>query len=652
MADLAQKLTKLVALHEETAAALLRPKAERRAGLAQENFGYVTMFIDALDQLSSRLTVSMKLEDAFIDQLMEIKQLGWLARNAGGDAFTPITNAIGGLPLPPNAMLSFAAYMSKVDTAWAILQDTATGLPMPARFTDALAKANQEYFAPAYREFLRSTLQALFAGGKIDMSADDWSRKGTTNLAYVLHVSEVALDIAKEHAAAQYAGAARTLGLELVLLVMALTLAGGMFLVVSRRVIGPLLQLQAAMMKLAGGDFAVAVPGLARMDEIGAMANAVERFKVLADEKARRETDEATQRHQTEAALLAKVAEERAQLAERQTQLAQEQSEAFRALGVGLGKLSSGDLTFRLTEGFTESFAEIKDDFNATMAKINETIGAIAASTREVAGAAATISTSTTNLSQRTEEQGTSLRETTSSMEHISATVNKNAQSAQQANESASGTREVADRGGQVVAKAVGAMARIEESSGKISDIISVIDEIARQTNLLALNAAVEAARAGEAGRGFAVVASEVRSLAQRSSQAAKDIKDLITNSTGQVKEGVELVNQAGTALTEIVDSIKRVAEIVSEIAAASAEQASGLEQVNTSLTRMDEVTKQNSVLVEENAATAKTLEQQSQDMDERVSYFQLGDGAEAGVASRAAAPRRAAAAGSGRRAG
>jgi methyl-accepting chemotaxis protein len=151
LADFSQKLTKLVALHEETTAALLRPKAERRAGLAQENFSYVTMFIDALDQLSSRLTVSMKLEDAFVDQLMEIKQLGWVARNAGGDAFTPITNAIGGLPLPPNAMLSFSGYMSKVDTAWAILQDTATGLPMPARFTDALAKANQEYFAPAYR---------------------------------------------------------------------------------------------------------------------------------------------------------------------------------------------------------------------------------------------------------------------------------------------------------------------------------------------------------------------------------------------------------------------------------------------------------------------------------------------------------------------
>ena len=169
-------------------------------------------------------------------------------------------------------------------------------------------------------------------------------------------------------------------------------------------------------------------------------------------------------------------------------------------------------------------------------------------------------------------------------------------------------------------------MARIEESSRKISDIIGVIDEIARQTNLLALNAAVEAARAGDAGRGFAVVASEVRSLAQRSSQAAKDIKDLITNSSSQVQEGVGLVNQAGTSLTEILASIKKVAVIVADIANASLEQSSGIEQVNKALTQMDEVTQQNSALVEENAASAKTLEHQSAAMNEKVAFFQIDE--------------------------
>jgi methyl-accepting chemotaxis protein len=184
-----------------------------------------------------------------------------------------------------------------------------------------------------------------------------------------------------------------------------------------------------------------------------------------------------------------------------------------------------------------------------------------------------------------------------------------------------------------VVAKAVDAMAHINDSSGKISDIIGVIDEIARQTNLLALNAAVEAARAGEAGRGFAVVASEVRSLAQRSSQAAKDIKNLITNSNGQVRDGVELVNQAGAALAEIVESIKEVAGVVAGIATASSEQSIGLDQINKALSQMDEVTQQNSALVEENAATAKTLENQAAAMTSTVSFFRVEQAAPGGGA-------------------
>jgi methyl-accepting chemotaxis protein len=278
-------------------------------------------------------------------------------------------------------------------------------------------------------------------------------------------------------------------------------------------------------------------------------------------------------------------------------------------------------------EGKTGDIEKVCAGVNTLLETMSAVIGQIKMVAGDVTNASAEISTSTTDLSQRTEEQAASLEETSASMEEIAATVKKNAENAQEANTSAANTRQVADRGGQVVAQAVDAMAKIEESSRKISDIIGVIDEIARQTNLLALNAAVEAARAGDAGRGFAVVASEVRSLAQRSSQAAKDIKDLIINSNGQVKDGVDLVNRAGTALNEIVESIKKVAEIVSDIANASAEQASGIEQVNKALTQMDEVTQQNSALVEENAATAKTLEQQAKAMNDRVAVFRLDEG-------------------------
>jgi methyl-accepting chemotaxis protein len=256
-------------------------------------------------------------------------------------------------------------------------------------------------------------------------------------------------------------------------------------------------------------------------------------------------------------------------------------------------------------------------------------MGEIRSASREVASAAAEISSATTDLSQRTEEQAASLEETSASMEEFSVTVKKNAENAKHANELTRSTGEVAGRGGDVVAQAVAAMARIEDSSRKISDIISVIDEIARQTNLLALNAAVEAARAGEAGRGFAVVASEVRSLAQRSSQAAKDIKDLITNSSSQVQDGVQLVNRAGASLKEILDSIRQVADIVSDIATASGEQADGIEQINKALSQMDEVTQQNSAMVEENAATARALEQNANGMDERIGAYRF-DGSNA----------------------
>ncbi len=300
-------------------------------------------------------------------------------------------------------------------------------------------------------------------------------------------------------------------------------------------------------------------------------------------------------------------------------------AQPIRKIAMALTDLAGGDFTVKIPAvGHKDEIAQIAAAAEAIVDKVGATIGNIKVAASEVTSASAEISTSTTDLSQRTEEQAASLEQTSASMEEISATVRKNAENAQQANQSAKITREVADRGGQVVAQAVDAMAKIEESSRRISDIIGVIDEIARQTNLLALNAAVEAARAGEAGRGFAVVASEVRSLAQRSSQAAKDIKDLITNSNNQVKAGVDLVNKAGTALTDIVDSIKNVANIVSDITAASLEQSTGIEQINKALAQMDEVTQQNSALVEENAATAKTLEQLARTMDERIGFFRI----------------------------
>ncbi len=400
---------------------------------------------------------------------------------------------------------------------------------------------------------------------------------------------------------------------------------------VQRSLIRRLTTLGTTMERLSSGDNQVDVAAAEDRDEVGKMARAVVVFRDAAVEKLRLEGEAEAQRKGAE--------DERKRNEAIQARHAEEQAQAIHSLAEGLRQLSDGDLAFRLTDGFTDEYIRIKEDFNAAMERLQETMGAIVASMREVSNAAVEISASTTDLSQRTEEQAASLEETSASMEEIAATVKKNAENALHASQFANDTRKVADRGGEVAGAAVSSMARIEDSSEKISDIIGVIDEIAFQTNLLALNAAVEAARAGEAGRGFAVVAAEVRSLAQRSSQAAKDIKDLIHKSSDQVQEGVELVNQAGTALTEIVTSIKKVAEIVGEIASASSEQSTGIDQISTALSQMDEITQQNSALVEENAASVKTLEQQSQAMDEQISIFKLGTLAEAAEAMRRAAP-------------
>lgn len=379
----------------------------------------------------------------------------------------------------------------------------------------------------------------------------------------------------------------------------------------------PLSRMSERMGVLANGDLTVEVEGQQRGDEVGSMARAVQIFKDNAIALKASEAEAAEQRRRSE--------EDRARNDAQREETARQVASVVAGLGAGLERLARGDLTYRVTDRWSDEYVKIQEDFNGAIDKLQDTIANIVRSSAEVSNAAAEISSATTDLSQRTEEQAASLEETSASMEQIAATVKKNAENAKHANDLTQNARQVADEGGKVVAEVVSAMTRIEDSSRKISDIISVIDEIARQTNLLALNAAVEAARAGDAGRGFAVVASEVRGLAQRSSQAAKDIANLIVNSSTQVEDGVALVNKAGQSLQAILDSINNVASIVSEIANASAEQASGIDQINTALAQMDEVTQQNSALVEENAATAKTLEEQQAAMSERVGYFQLG---------------------------
>ena len=293
-----------------------------------------------------------------------------------------------------------------------------------------------------------------------------------------------------------------------------------------------------------------------------------------------------------------------------------------------------GDLTKRLDDDGKDEIGRIASAFNEFVDKIHDVLVAVKMASTDIVFASEEIASGNTNLSQRTEEQASSLEETASSMEEMTGTVKQNAESAAEAKRLAEANRERAIVGADVVMKTVDAMSEINQASTRIGDIISTIDGIAFQTNLLALNAAVEAARAGEQGRGFAVVASEVRSLAQRSAEAAKEIKGLIGDSVNKVKAGTHLVDESGKTLEDIITGTQKVADIVSEIAAASIEQASGIDQVNNAITQMDNMTQDNAALVEEAAAASRSMEEQAQVLMQQVSFFRLQDSGNRALAS------------------
>ena len=298
-----------------------------------------------------------------------------------------------------------------------------------------------------------------------------------------------------------------------------------------------------------------------------------------------------------------------------------------------LSAVASGDLTERIEGNFAGLFGELKDSCNATAENLARMLGEIRHAAETINTAASEISEGNTDLSNRTEQQASNLEETASSMEELTGTVRQNSDNSRQANVLAAKASEVAVSGGQLIEQVVTTMASINESAQKISDIIGVIDGIAFQTNILALNAAVEAARAGEQGRGFAVVASEVRTLAQRSANAAKDIKALISDSVNKIRNGNDLVDKSGATMKDVVVSIKRVNDIMAEIAAASLEQSTGIDEISKAVNQMDEMTQQNAALVEQAAAAAESLLAQAEQLNDHVAMFKLDNAEESRVA-------------------
>ncbi|WP_419252933.1 methyl-accepting chemotaxis protein [Caulobacter sp. ErkDOM-YI] len=371
--------------------------------------------------------------------------------------------------------------------------------------------------------------------------------------------------------------------------------------------------------RLSKGDNDIDLEKMTRLDELGAI---VRSLKIFRDNQLH--LGQMRVEQEKTAAL---TAEERRSKEEAAAAAAREGALVVTSLAEGLEKLASGDLTFRVNANFPGEYAKLKDDFNGAMASLQETMKVIAASTDGLRTGADEIAHASDDLSRRTEQQAASLEETAAALDELTATVRRTAAGARQASDVVSTTRGEATHSGQVVHQAVSAMGEIENSSKQISQIIGVIDEIAFQTNLLALNAGVEAARAGEAGRGFAVVAQEVRALAQRSAEAAKEIKTLISSSTQQVSQGVNLVGQTGEALQRIVLKVGEIDALVTEIAASAAEQATGLNEVNTAVNQMDQVTQQNAAMVEESTAATHSLKGETAELVRLMARFRVGGG-------------------------
>jgi methyl-accepting chemotaxis protein len=404
---------------------------------------------------------------------------------------------------------------------------------------------------------------------------------------------------------------------------------GGLWIAANRIVARPLDRLTRTVGQLSSGRYDTPVQGVEGHDEVGQIARALEAFRheLASGVTARKEQE----------VLRADAEAQRARNAEAERESAERQAVVVTALEEALARLSEGDLTARVAADFAPEYQKLKADFNAAMGKLEGAMGGVLSNTASITSGAREISQAADDLSRRTEQQAASLEETAAALDEITVTVRKTADGAEHASAVVARARADARGSGEVVANAVSAMGEIEQSSQQISQIIGVIDEIAFQTNLLALNAGVEAARAGEAGRGFAVVASEVRALAQRSAEAAKEIKGLISASTEHVSRGVALVGDTGQALERIVGQITEISGIVEEIAASSKEQASGLGQVNTAVNQMDQVTQQNAAMVEESTAASHALAKEATELAQLMNQFRIGT-AQRGAASGARA--------------
>ncbi|MDQ2082436.1 HAMP domain-containing methyl-accepting chemotaxis protein [Xanthobacteraceae bacterium Astr-EGSB] len=533
----------LARLHEESLAALKQPKTARRAGLAKDYAAGVTAAIALLEQLSDRLTELVKLDDPFVDQLLEIKQLAWSARNVGGDVSVMISGPLSGQKIAPDAREKFAAAVGGMDRSWALLRAKMSGLPLPARFSTAVETCQRDLFGADFVALRIKTLNALIAGQPTDYTAGSWSVMSVARLATMESVASMALDVAKSHAENQQAAALRSLWIALAGLAVAVAFAIGMIVMVSRRVVRPLAVINDAMLRLAGGDMQVSVPFGERKDEIGALAGAMLTFRdsMIEADRLRAEQKAAEVRAIAEKQAVAereaaekKAAEEKA-AAERRAAMLKLAAEFESAVG-----------------GIVDTVSSSATELEAAAATLTQTADTTQKLSTTVAAASGQASANVQSVASATEEMSSSVGEIGRQVHESSRIAGHAVQQAQQTDNRIN---------------------ELSQAASRIGDVVKLITAIAEQTNLLALNATIEAARAGEAGKGFAVVAQEVKNLAAQTAKATGEI-------SGQIA-GMQTATQDSVgAIKEIGDTIRHISEIAGTIAAAVEEQGSATAEI------------------------------------------------------------------------
>jgi methyl-accepting chemotaxis protein len=599
-------------------AALTQPVASRDPALTKQLLALADKMLVDLEKAANAVEGAINAREPGMIPFTQLRALAWSTRTNAGTANSTLVGAIiAKEPLPAGKLAEIAVQDAKVSFAWDIISQIVASPTTPAEIVKLHATAQTSYFGGPYADQRIAAIKSFQAGLPFNLTVDEWRKPAGPAQASLADIALAALAQMTAVTSQNAASATTSIIVYSIATLVAFVLSMIGIMTVIFRIANPITMLNLAMRKLAGGDLQVVIAGSTRSDEIGEMARAVEIFREAAVRNNELEKEAEQSRLVSEAERIAFQQNAEQEADERLRQ-------ATSGLATGLKRLASGDLLCEIDEVFSEQFESLRHDFNSSVHQLRTTLESVSHTARSVSNGSGEISTASDHLAKRTEQQAASLEETAAALEEVTTNVKQTSERASEAREMVRHASSRAQTSSEVVSNAVDAMGKIEKASNQISNIIGVIDEIAFQTNLLALNAGVEAARAGEAGKGFAVVAQEVRELAQRSAQAAKEIKTLIGNSEVAVTQGVTLVNDTGSGLKEIAQLVSAINQHMEAIAIAAGEQASGLSEINTSVNHMDQVTQQNAAMVEEMNAAGASLSEESGRLSQLLAQFEM----------------------------